>query len=195
MPVFLLDSKHPTLFPIDVLAQYNGRFAYTSEVPNQVRDAGEQLGIQPGEHAALLITSDLFHPEVVERIVAGEQILRCGTSTSIDEAVSVMHAAVVRGAWERDQTHNSLLPYLHEEVAEFVEAVADANPNEMRDELADILLQVLFHAEIADEFDVYDVAEAFVEKMRSRAPYLFDGSTGIVPMDVQERAWQAGKTK
>ena len=68
----------------------------------------------------------------------------------------------------------------------------------MKHELADVLLQVLFHAEIADErgaFDFGDVAAAFVAKMRSRAPYLFDGSTGLVDQATQDRLWAEGKAR
>ena len=140
----------------------------------------------------------------------------------VAEAVKVMRAACTRGEWEAKQTHQSLLPYLSEEVEEFIEAVeaytraveADAGDNAgdgaslgassgleqaekaLKEELSDVLLQVLFHADIASRrgtWDLDDVAHAFVEKIRSREPFLFDGSTGMVSEAEQERLWQAGK--
>ena len=68
--------------------------------------------------------------------------------------------------------------------------------DQLKLELSDLLLQVLFHAQVAQNrgsFNIYDVAQAFVDKMRSRQPYLFDGSVGVVPVDEQKRLWQEGK--
>lgn len=115
------------------------------------------------------------------------------------EAIRVMHAARTRGEWERSMTHEKLLPFLAEEAAEVAEAVTmDAPDVELKKELSDLLLQVLFHAEIASErgaFDFDDVAAAFVSKMRSRAPYLFDGSVGPVDTATQDRLWAEGKAR
>ena len=68
----------------------------------------------------------------------------------------------------------------------------------LKSELSDLLLQILFHAELASErgaFDFSDVADAFVQKMRRRAPYLFDGSTGPVDKATQDRLWEEGKAR
>ncbi|MDU0478228.1 MazG nucleotide pyrophosphohydrolase domain-containing protein [Staphylococcus chromogenes] len=121
------------------------------------------------------------------------------------EALRVMRTAVEIGEWERGMTHESLIPYLREESEEFAEAVrAHANnpsaqaEQQLKAELSDVLLQVLFHAELARRrgaFDFEDVAEAFVDKLRSRAPYLFDGTTRVVPIAEQERLWQEGKAR
>ena len=113
------------------------------------------------------------------------------------EAIDVMAAARRTGEWEAGQTHASLLPYLIEEAFEFIDAVNEGG--DIRGELSDLLLQVLFQAEVADDFDIEDVAGAFVDKMRSRKPYLFDGSRDIgegaelVPVEEQEAAWAAGR--
>lgn len=155
--------------------------------------AWNDLGLTVGDSAELLVTTNLADADVAARIADGEQVLRAGASTSVDDAVAVMREAVARGEWERSQTHVSLLPYLQEEVAEFIDAVHAGDAEELKQELADVLLQVLFHAELAQDFDFFDCAAAFVNKMRARAPYLFDGSTGVVPVDVQESAWEAGK--
>lgn len=115
----------------------------------------------------------------------------------VARAVAVMHAARTRGEWEQSMTHERLLPYLKEEAAELAEAIEEkAGEEELKKELADVLLQVLFHAELAAErgsFTFEDVAQAFVSKMQSRAPYLFDGSEGTVDVETQDRYWAEGK--
>ncbi len=112
----------------------------------------------------------------------------------LDEAIEIMARARAMGQWEAQQTHASLLPYLIEEVYEFVDAVNEGS--DILGELSDLLLQILFHAEVAEDFDIDDVAAAFVMKMRSRQPYLFDGSVAEgeqMSIDDQERLWAAGR--
>lgn len=118
------------------------------------------------------------------------------------QAQQVMRRALDIGEWERSMTHSSLLPYLREEVAEFAEAVekweAEGDEEQLLAELSDVFLQVLFHAELAcrrGAFDLDNVAAAFVSKMRSRAPYLFEEGDRIVPIAEQERLWQEGKAR
>lgn len=110
------------------------------------------------------------------------------------EAVDIMAAARRTGQWEARQTHKSLLPYLIEETYEFVDAVNEGG--DIRSELSDLLLQVLFHAEIAEDFDFDDVATDFILKMRARQPYLFDGTVAegeMVSEEEQERLWTYGR--
>lgn len=125
---------------------------------------------------------------------------------SLIEAQRVMARALDIGEWERSMTHSSLLEYLREEAAEFAEAVQQwsdlgSTPDTetaLRKELSDLLLQVLFHAELARRrkaFDLDDVAASFVAKMRSRAPYLFEDGCDIVPISEQDRLWGEGKLK
>lgn len=121
---------------------------------------------------------------------------------SVLEAQWVMARALQIGEWERGMDHHSLLPYLREEVAEFEQAVRelddDASEDNLLKELSDILLQVLFHAELArrrGSFDLDDVAAAFVSKMKSRAPYLFEEGDGIISIAEQERLWAEGKAQ
>lgn len=87
--------------------------------------------------------------------------------------------------WDRKQTHKSLRPYLVEETYEFLEAVAKNDEEAMADELGDVLLQVILHAQIAKEseaFDIYEVIENLVEKMIRRHPHVF----GEQQMDTAE---------
>ncbi|WP_124726318.1 nucleoside triphosphate pyrophosphohydrolase [Staphylospora marina] len=78
--------------------------------------------------------------------------------------------------WDRKQTHESLRPYLLEEAHEFLEAVAEDDPEAMADELGDILLQVMLHAQIASEsgdFDIHEVIGRLSDKMIRRHPHVF----------------------
>jgi MazG family protein len=89
--------------------------------------------------------------------------------------------------WDREQTSRSILPYLIEETYEVLEAIEAGDPAEIRAELGDLLLQVLFHSELASErgeFDVYDVAEAIRAKMVHRHPHVFGDSTASNPEEV-----------
>jgi len=78
--------------------------------------------------------------------------------------------------WDREQTHASIKPYLIEETYELVEAIDNKDDAGMREELGDLLLQVVFHADMAKErgaFDIGDVADAVSAKMVSRHPHVF----------------------
>ena len=81
-------------------------------------------------------------------------------------------------AWDREQTHESLLKYLIEESHEFIDAVESGDRADMREELGDVLYQVLFHADLAashptDPFTIEDVARVVREKMVGRHPHVF----------------------
>jgi MazG family protein len=78
--------------------------------------------------------------------------------------------------WDREQDHRSLARHLLEESHEVLEAIEDGGPERLRDELGDLLLQVVFHAQMAREegtFDIDDVSEAIVAKLVRRHPHVF----------------------
>lgn len=78
--------------------------------------------------------------------------------------------------WDKDQTHVSLTPYAIEETAELVEAVEKADDAKIREELGDVLFQVVLHAQLAAErgaFDIHDVVETLNKKMVRRHPHVF----------------------
>lgn len=82
--------------------------------------------------------------------------------------------------WDAEQTHESLLKYLLEESYEFVDAVQSGNRIDMREELGDVLLQVYFHARMAQEhstdpFSIEDVAQGIADKLIRRHPHVFAG--------------------
>ncbi len=84
-------------------------------------------------------------------------------------------------AWDRKQTHESLLKYLKEETAEMQQAVKKKDWNNLEEELGDVLLQILFHAKIAEEkgrFDIHDVLETLKIKLTLRHPHVFGDAKG-----------------
>ncbi|MFN3466743.1 MAG: MazG nucleotide pyrophosphohydrolase domain-containing protein, partial [Candidatus Brocadiales bacterium] len=73
--------------------------------------------------------------------------------------------------WDREQTHESLKPYLVEETYEVIDAIDSGDPVKIKEELGDLLFQVIFHAQIARENNTFDIAEILkgcLEKMTSR---------------------------
>lgn len=95
--------------------------------------------------------------------------------------------------WDGKQTHRSLVPYLVEEAGEVVDAIEAGSDDDLREELGDLLLQVYFHAAIADEagrFDIDDVAASIADKLVRRHPHVFAGES--VPDDMRA-TWEASK--
>jgi len=95
------------------------------------------------------------------------------------DLIEVMHRLRRDCAWTREQTHESLAPYLAEETQETLEAIESGDLDHLREELGDLLLQVVFHAEIAD-WDIDDVAAGITEKLIRRNPHVFPGPDGTV---------------
>ncbi|MFP1629096.1 nucleoside triphosphate pyrophosphohydrolase [Streptomyces sp. 5K101] len=93
--------------------------------------------------------------------------------------------------WSSQQTHKGLAKYGIEEAYELVEAIEDGDRDELREELGDVLLQVVFHARIAQEheeepFSIDDVAATIVEKLIHRHPHVFGDETAETPEEVKE---------
>ena len=97
--------------------------------------------------------------------------------------------------WDREQTHESLRPYLLEETYELLEAIDSGDDAKIMEELGDLLLQVAMHAEIAaseSRFDAAQVSEAVAAKMVARHPHVF-GSTKVANADDVLRNWEYQK--
>jgi len=112
-------------------------------------------------------------------------------------AADVMHAVRDRCVWTQQIDHRALVPYLVEESAELIDAVEDGSRDELREELGDLLWQVLFHAEIAsrnpdDPFDIDDVARGLTDKMVRRHPHVFGDAVARTPEEVLVH-WNAAK--
>lgn len=95
---------------------------------------------------------------------------------TLEDALAIMRDLRARDAWDRAQTHDSLRPYLNEEMHELDDALREGDDAAMCAELGDVLLQVLFHAVIAEErgaFGPEHVAGSLVRKMTVRHPWLY----------------------
>ncbi|SHH59441.1 XTP/dITP diphosphohydrolase [Jatrophihabitans endophyticus] len=119
----------------------------------------------------------------------------------LQRAVEVMDRLRAPGGcpWDATQTHRSLARYLVEECYEVVEAIETDDPVLLREELGDLLLQVLFHARIAQErpapdgFDVDDVAADLVAKLVGRHPHVFGPDEGVRTPEQLDEIWEQRK--
>ncbi len=108
------------------------------------------------------------------------------------DAVALMDRLRRNGPWEAAQTHESLRRYLLEETYELLDAITGGDRDDLIEELADMLLQVLFHARIAADdpdqpFDIDDVARAFTAKISARTAGVLAGQTDLAR---QLREWE-----
>lgn len=101
----------------------------------------------------------------------------------LERAIAIMHRLRAPGGcpWDAEQTHDSLIPNMIEECYECIDAIRDKDWPHMREELGDVLLQVLFHAELAGEnpdagFGIEDIARELCEKLVRRHPHVFGES-------------------
>ena len=126
--------------------------------------------------------------------MAGESPL--SDPSPLIELVEIFRRLRAECAWKAAQTHRSLAKHLVEEAYEAVEAIETGDPEHLREELGDVLLQVYLHAAIAaeaGEYDVEDVAAGLVEKMLRRNPHVFGPGEGETdPERVNER-WEEAK--
>ncbi|MET9626348.1 MazG family protein [Lentzea sp. NPDC006480] len=114
------------------------------------------------------------------------------------DAAAVMHRLRSPGGcpWDAEQDHQSLRQYLVEETFELLEAIEDGDRAAMREELGDVLLQVLFHARVAaedpaDPFDIDAVATELVTKLVGRHPHVFEGHDPAVhDATSQQHRWE-----
>ncbi|MGW9496620.1 nucleoside triphosphate pyrophosphohydrolase [Streptomyces prasinus] len=107
------------------------------------------------------------------------------------DLVQVMDRIRAECPWSSRQTHKGLAKYGIEEAYELVEAIEEGDRDELREELGDVLLQVVFHARIAEEhpeepFSIDDVAGGIVAKLVHRHPHVFGDETATTPEEVKE---------
>ena len=118
-----------------------------------------------------------------------------GVSTALERLLTIMarlRAPEGGCPWDIEQTFASIAPYTIEEAHEVADAITREAWDELPGELGDLLLQVVFHARMAEEagmFDFTTVAEAVAEKMLSRHPHVF-GDIGPLTAEEQTRAWE-----
>jgi XTP/dITP diphosphohydrolase len=116
----------------------------------------------------------------------------------VDELIAVLERLRAPGgcAWDREQTHESLVQYLVEETYELVDAIEAGDDKEMVEELGDVLYQVIFHSDIAAEqgrFTLEDVAAHMTQKMIGRHPHVFGDAVADTADAVME-SWDRLKT-
>jgi uncharacterized protein YabN with tetrapyrrole methylase and pyrophosphatase domain len=115
------------------------------------------------------------------------------------EFLATMRLMRERCAWKASQTHASLARYLREEADEVLEAIDEGDPEHLCEELGDLLLQIYFHAAIAEEsgqFTMDDVVAGLHAKMVRRNPHVFDpdvAAGGPYTIEQIEEQWQAAK--
>jgi XTP/dITP diphosphohydrolase len=200
MTVVLVDPRRPSLVPVDAIALLAGDVQYTEEMPVKVPwSLPAARPAYDGEDAPVLLSSDPNHPKVRARMEAGEKVISAPGPQRGDrlvDAVALMDRLRTSGPWESEQTHDSLRRYLLEETYELFDAVRGGNANELREELGDVLLQVLFHARIAEDatqhaFTIDDVADALVRKLSNRVPGVLAGEP--ISLDEQLAQWEERK--
>jgi XTP/dITP diphosphohydrolase len=201
--VILVDPRRPSLVPVDAVELLSGDVQYTEEMPVKVPwslpSARAMFTGGSESPAPVLLSSDRQHPEVRARLAAGERLIAVPDpqpGERLVDAVAIMDKLRTTGPWEGEQTHDSLRRYLLEETYELFDAVRGGNLNELRDELGDVLLQVLFHARIAEEatqhaFTIDDVADALVRKLGNRVPAVLAGES--ISLEEQLAQWEERK--
>jgi nucleoside triphosphate diphosphatase len=184
MTVVLVDPRRPSLIPVEAMELLSGDVQYTEEMP--VKVPWSMPSARPayeGEDAPVLLTSDRDHPAVQARLAAGDKLIAAPDAQAgerLVDAVAMMDKLRTAGPWESEQTHDSLRRFLLEETYELFDAVRGGNAEELREELGDVLLQVLFHARIAEDatqhsFSIDDVADSLLRKLANRVPAVLAG--------------------
>ena len=147
----------------------------------------------PGDGADAGLLAGLSAAGIQVRVLNGAQE---PPGAHLLDLVSIMDTLRVSCPWDKEQTHASLVRYLLEEAYEAVETVEDGDLASLREELGDVLLQVLFHARIAaergagdDGFTIDDVADTLAAKLIRRHPHVF-GSTAVSSAADVNRNWE-----
>lgn len=206
MTVVLVDPRRPSLIPVEAVGLLTGDVQYTEEMPVKVPwslpAARPWLSDAPEDEAApVLLSSDPEHPAVKARLAAGDRLIAAQPAQAgerLVDAVAMMDKLRTDGPWESEQTHDSLRRYLLEETYEVFDAVRGGNADELREELGDVLLQVLFHARIAEDapvhpFNIDDVADSLVRKLGNRVPAVLAGES--ISLDEQLAQWEQRKAQ
>jgi len=198
--VILVDPRRPSLVPVEAIDLLSGEVQYTEEMPVAVPwSLPAARSAHTGEDAPVLLSSDAEHPAVTARLAAGERLISAPgqqPGERLVDAVAMMDKLRTAGPWESEQTHDSLRRFLLEETYELFDAVHSGDTEALRDELGDVLLQVLFHARIAEDapehpFAIDDVADALLRKLGNRAPGVLAGET--ISLDEQLAQWEERK--
>ncbi|MFT4086451.1 MAG: MazG nucleotide pyrophosphohydrolase domain-containing protein [Gordonia sp. (in: high G+C Gram-positive bacteria)] len=202
MTVVLLDPLRPDMIPVGAAQHLTGHVVVTEDVHPSLLWHLKQYTLA-GAHddsdvRSTILTSDLSHPLVRQRVSRGDVVIRVERlpGETLIEAVDLMDRLRKTGPWERTQTHDSLRRYLLEEAYELLDAIDHGSQEDLLSELGDLLLQVLFHARIAEDsaiapFGIDEVAASFVEKVTHRTPGVLSGEHQNLERQIEE--WEAAK--
>ncbi|WP_406814352.1 nucleoside triphosphate pyrophosphohydrolase [Mycobacterium sp. M23085] len=200
MIVVLFDPRRPSLVPVEAIEHLSGEVQYTEEMPVAVPwSLPAARPVHSGEDAPVLLSSDPDHPAVVARLAAGARLISAPDTPRgerLVDAVAMMDKLRTAGPWESEQTHDSLRRFLLEETYELLDAVGSGNADQLREELGDVLLQVLFHARIAEDaaqspFTIDDVAATLMRKLGNRVPGVLAGQS--ISLEEQLAQWEERK--
>ena len=200
MTVVLVDPRRPSLIPVEAIELLTGEVQYTEEMPVAVPwTLPAARPAHTGEDAPVLLSSDPEHPSVTARLAAGERLISAPDQQPgerLVDVVAMMDKLRTAGPWESEQTHDSLRRFLLEETYEVFDAVRSGDAEALREELGDVLLQVLFHARIAEDapqhpFSIDDVADTLLRKLGNRAPGVLAGEE--ISLDEQLAQWEERK--
>lgn len=150
--------------------------------------------------SVVLLTDDLDDPAASALLAQGATVVRQEPvyGGGLLDAVAVMDRLRSPGGcpWDAEQTHESLRQYLVEECYELLDAIEEGDRAALREELGDVLLQVLFHSRVAQEspedpFSIDDVAAELVAKLVGRHPHVFgSGDPAVRDARTQEHRWE-----
>jgi XTP/dITP diphosphohydrolase len=168
-----------------------------TDVPTELAQLCGAPAVGDSVHG-LLLTMDPGSGAAARWVAAGATVLKTPEPAGVGllDAASVMDRLRSPGGcpWDAEQTHRSLMPYLIEEAYELYQALEDDDLEAVREELGDVLLQVLFHARVAQEqpggFDIDAVAADLVAKLVTRHPHVFAGSEQVDTAADQEIRWE-----
>ncbi|MGW1676409.1 MazG family protein [Saccharopolyspora sp. NPDC002376] len=154
---------------------------------------------QAAREPVVLFVGDLGCVDAEALRSAGARVIGAPAPTGVEllDAVTVMDRLRSPGGcpWDADQDHDTLRKYLVEEAYELLDAIADGDREALREELGDVLLQVLFHArvaaeDVADPFDIDAVAAGLVSKLVSRHPNVFADDPDVLDAESQHARWE-----
>ncbi|MCV7381942.1 nucleoside triphosphate pyrophosphohydrolase [Mycobacterium alsense] len=203
MIVVLFDPRRPALVPVEAIEHLAGEVQYTEEMPVAVPwslpAARPVHSGDPDAPAPVLLSSDRDHPAVTARLAAGARLISAPDAPRgerLVDAVAMMDKLRTAGPWESEQTHDSLRKFLLEETYELLDAVRSGDSDQLREELGDVLLQVLFHARIAEDapqfpFTIDDVAGTLMRKLGNRVPGVLAGEP--ISLEEQLAQWEEAK--
>ncbi|MGH3909511.1 MAG: MazG family protein [Pseudonocardiaceae bacterium] len=199
--VVVLSRRLGAVLPASAARMLQGGAALLADA-DLPAELAEQFAAVPAGAAVqgLLLTLDPDTGQAARWVATGAGVLDTPQPSGAEllDAVAVMDRLRSPGGcpWDAEQTHSSLMPYLIEETYELYQALEDGDTDALREELGDVLLQVLFHARVAQEtgvdggFDIDAVATELVAKLVGRHPHVFARSEQVRTAAEQEIRWE-----